>query len=149
MEHMQIVPRYHCHAKHKAWSFITPVISCTPPWAQTMNPGPSSMLLFVFNCQEKENKSPVTRRCKCAAVSCKAKRESLQHQGGNAACRPAVLTIDLSWPSLYAHAHTHTHEQPPLPFVFRWFCLQSILPLKSKWADCKRCVLHVERQEGA
>lgn len=71
MEHMQIVPRYHCHAKHKAWSFITPVVSCTPPWAQTMNPGPSSMLLFVFNCQEKENKSPVTRRCECAAVSCK------------------------------------------------------------------------------
>lgn len=45
--------------------------------------------------------------------------------------------------------HTHTHKQPPLPFVFRWFCLQSILPLKSKWVDSKCRVLHVERQEGA
>lgn len=71
MEHMQIVPQFHCHAKHKAWSFIKPVISCTPPCAQTMNPSPSSMLLFVFNCQEKENKRPVTRHCKSTAVSCK------------------------------------------------------------------------------
>ena len=135
MEHMQIVPQFLCHAT--ARSFITPVTSCTPPWAQTMNPSVSSMLLFVFNCQEKENKRPVTRRCKNTAVSCELTWES--SPSGRKCCRHPVLRIDLT-----KSTHTLTRLLP-LPLVFRWLSSQSILSLKPKWDYCKVCVLHVER----
>lgn len=136
MAHMQIVLQFHCHVKRKTRSFITAVTSCTPPWAQTMNPGPSSLLLFVFNCQEKESKAS-SKAFRPHSCFLQAKRESLRHRRGNAARRP--LNRAPNWHILHTHAK-------PLPFVFGSFCWESIPALKSKWASC---ALHVGRWEGA
>lgn len=139
MAHMQIVPPFHCHVKRKTPSFITAVTSCTPPWAQTMNPGPSSLLLFVFNCQEKESKASYKafRQHSCFL---QAKRESLRHRRGNAARRPSLLWIEPRTDTFF------TRTQNLYPFVFGSFCWESIPALKSKWASC---ALHVGRWEGA
>lgn len=123
---MQIVLQFLCHARHKVWSFITLVISCTPPWAQTMDHSTSSMLLFLFNCQEKENKSPVRRHCKNTFVSCKQSWES-----GRKCCHPLVLRIDLCW---QRHTTGHPHPSCLDNFVCNQFWLWNVNEMTARSA---------------
>lgn len=86
---MQIALRLHCHVKRKTPSFITAVISCAPPWAQTMSPGHHPRCYLCLTARKRKVK-PATRCSHSTAASCK----SLHHQETRAR-RPSLLWIEL------------------------------------------------------